>query len=107
MIKDQFCSVEVNYLGHLLVGNPPVFCDHVLASAPRVAATQLAVVANGLAQSVTYSILSRSEYEDAYYERSETAVSWQELFHDNNLLNVLSLLREYVKTVECLLYIDG
>ena len=102
MIENQLCEVEVNYLGHLLVGNAPAFCDHVMANGPPEVTAQLVAVANSLSPSVC----SNSNYEEVYFQHAESAFSWQEDLDDACLLNVLKLLREYVKIVEYLLYID-
>ena len=107
MIEDQFCSVEVNFLGRLLIANPPVFCDHVNANAPPKVTSQLIAVAKSVPHNLYGGpTLSKTEYEEAYFESAKSAFSWQEYTDDATLLEVFRELREYVKIVGCLLYAD-
>lgn len=107
MIEGRFCNIELNYLGHLLVGSAPQFYRHVMANPLPQVANQLLELANSIPTNViSNSTLSRSEYEETYLHHAQAAFAWQECFDEADLLNVFRLLRDYVKTSECLLYID-
>lgn len=108
LIEDQFCSMEVNYLGHLLIGDPESFRKRIAAEPSEVSAQLFDLVGSlsSTASSDVCHVLCHSEYETAYGSHEESAFAWQEFIDDERLLIVLRLLRHHVREIECLIHTE-
>jgi hypothetical protein len=94
IIENRLCEVEVNYLGHLLVGNPETFALELGGGPPGVKAQLLSIAGEMISRS---PVMSQRDYEEAYDSCSNVAFSWQECLDDELLLTVRGLLRQHIQ----------
>jgi hypothetical protein len=105
-VEAQFCDKEINYLGHLLVGDPAEFSRRLQETTSGVSAELVRFVGTFSSSSQACPILSYEDYEAAYGLCDGLAFVWQELLDDETLLQIRRLLREHVRETECLLYLE-
>ena len=95
MIENRLCEVEVNYLGHLFVGDLVRFAMELGGGPPDVRA-QLVSIAKRISSS-SCLCMSELDYEEAFESCSNCACSWQEALDNECLLKVGRLLRKHVR----------
>ena len=106
MIENRLCKIDVNYLGHLLVGNLARFAFKLEGGPPEVKA-QLLSIAGELASTISVSSdMSVADHDDAYRSFSDCAISWQEAFDEECLQRVRILLSKYVRATGHCLYLE-
>jgi hypothetical protein len=106
LVEGRLCNIEVNYLGHLLVGDPNGFCKRLEEEPSDVSAELIEIAGVRPASSGSHRIMSHSEYEDAYLSHVSDAFEWQESMNEELCLRVMRLLREHVKQIDHFIYVE-